>query len=321
MKKLILFIIMLLLISVPAILLFAAGPGTSAANFLKLGVGARAAGMGESFAAVADDISSVCWNPAGLARLKSAMFSASHTVWFQDINYEFLGFGMPLPPRMNGTIAMSAQYLYLNDMERRTSNTAEPEGRFGADDLVVTMSYARSLTSRIGTGINIKTIRQQIDNKTASAYAADLGLQYRAGQFGYGAAIQNIGTSVKFINESFPLPRNYKFGIAWMPLGTALTVALDVNKPLDNKIDVHIGTEYWLGDIVAFRAGYLKGDAVQRNALTGKGFSGSTKPELAAYTGMMAGAGFKILNYGLDYAFVPYGELGNTHRISLNVKF
>lgn len=338
MKKIITIIILIIIISLPAIFLFAAGPGTSAANFLKLGVGARAVGMGESFAAVADDVTSVYWNPAGLSRIKGTELHVSHNIWFQDINYEFVGVGIPLGKRTDnesaipfsgvgskGVFAVSANYLYLDGIERRSGNTAEPEGEFGANDLAVTLTYAGALNflpiSNLNGGINIKTIRQQIDNKRAQAYAADFGFQLRTGQIVSGFAVQNIGTKMKFLHESYPLPLNYKFGIAWQPLGTVLNIALDINKPIDNKLNYHIGTEYWVGQVIALRTGYLHRDLVQKNALTGKGFGTNNNSELIGLTGLMAGAGFRILGYGLDYAFVPYGELGNTHRVSLNMKF
>ncbi|MFH1378765.1 MAG: PorV/PorQ family protein [bacterium] len=338
MRKIIAFIILLLLISLPAVFLFAAGPGTSAANFLKLSIGARAVGMGESFAAVADDISSVYWNPAGLARIKNGSVHLSHNIWFQDINYEFVGVGIPLGNTneassvlpfagigSKGSLAISANYLYLGGMERRTGNTAEPEGKFGANDLAVTLTYANALPfvskRNLLAGINFKTIRQQIDDKKASAFAVDFGMQYKIGPIISACAVQNLGTKMKFIEESYPLPLNYKIGLAWQPMGTALNIAVDINKPIDNKLNYHLGTEYWVGQIIALRAGYLQGDSVQRNALTGKGFGRNTNNELVGLTGLMAGAGFRILGYGVDYAFVPYGELGNTHRVSLDMKF
>lgn len=337
MKKIIAFIILIILISLPVIYLFAAGPGTSAAQFLKLSIGARAVGMGESFAAVADDMSSVYWNPAGLARLKSPMIHASHTKWFQDINYEFISVGLPLGKKNEaaflpsqgigslGTLAISANYLYLDGMEKRSGNTAEPDGKFGAQDMAITLSYAKAVPFVLGndllTGLNIKSIRQQIDDKKADAYAVDLGFQYRQGQILSGLAVQNVGTKIRFIEESYPLPLNYKLGFAWQPLGSVLSIAIDINKPIDNKINYHIGSEYWVGGVIALRAGYLHGDAVQRKALTGKSFGRTKDNEIIGLTGMMAGAGFRIMGYGLDYAFVPYGELGNTHRISLDMKF
>ena len=178
MRKTLKLIIIVIIISLPAIFLFSAGPGTSAANFLKLSIGARAVGMGESFVAVADDISSVYWNPAGLARINNNMISASHNVWFQDINYEFIGVGIPLGKRddstsaipfagvgAKGALAISASYLYLDGMERRTGNTAEPEGEFGANDLAVTLTYARTLPFVSG--------RNLLAEKKRSRHSAD----------------------------------------------------------------------------------------------------------------------------------------------------
>ena len=43
--------------------------GTTTANFLKLGAGARAEAMGGAYAAVADDATALYWNPAGLTRI------------------------------------------------------------------------------------------------------------------------------------------------------------------------------------------------------------------------------------------------------------
>ena len=41
--------------------------GTTAANFLEMGVGSAANGMGDAYVAATRDLSSVYWNAAGLA--------------------------------------------------------------------------------------------------------------------------------------------------------------------------------------------------------------------------------------------------------------
>lgn len=63
--------------------------GTSAAQFLKIGVGARAAAMGGSFNALASDVTSIYWNPAGLARQQGSELFFSHTSWLAGISHEF----------------------------------------------------------------------------------------------------------------------------------------------------------------------------------------------------------------------------------------
>src|SRR5580765_949262 len=62
--------------------------GTSSGSFLKIGVGARAVALGESFVAVANDPSTIYWNPAGLASLQRQEIQFSHAGWPADINYE-----------------------------------------------------------------------------------------------------------------------------------------------------------------------------------------------------------------------------------------
>jgi len=112
---------------------------------------------------------------------------------------------------------------------------------------------------------------------------------------------------MKFDRESFQLPLNLKLGGAYSA-SRNLLFALDINKPVDNDIILNAGTEYIIefhGAIsIAARLGY-KTDA--------KGF--------AETAGVTAGTGIKYRDIGFDYAFVPYGELDSTHRISLKIIF
>src|SRR5437016_158316 len=64
--------------------------GTSSATFLRIGVGARAEGMGETFVAVANDPSAIYWNPAGLASLQRTEIAESHVEWPAQISYDHL---------------------------------------------------------------------------------------------------------------------------------------------------------------------------------------------------------------------------------------
>ena len=72
--------------------------GTASGTFLRIGLGARATGMGESFVAVANDPSAIYWNPAGLASLQRRELAISHVQWPADIRYEHLT--LILPSRM-----------------------------------------------------------------------------------------------------------------------------------------------------------------------------------------------------------------------------
>ena len=69
--------------------------GTSGAQFLKLGAGARAAGMSDAFTAIADDAFAAYYNPAGLARMDRPQLGGAHSAMFQSVSYQSLSFVVP----------------------------------------------------------------------------------------------------------------------------------------------------------------------------------------------------------------------------------
>ncbi len=95
---------------------FAGGPGTTAAGFLKIGVGARAAAMGDAFTTIVDDSTSLYWNPAGLIKMKERQLSATYNMWFAGISQGYLGLGYPLS---RGIIAGGINYVDMGDFEGR----------------------------------------------------------------------------------------------------------------------------------------------------------------------------------------------------------
>ena len=145
--------------------------------------------------------------------------------------------------------------------------------------------------------------------------------------------MQNFGTPVKFINESYPLPLTFNTGISFMPLAAyslPLGVSLDMSFPNDNTASWRVGTEYIAGQLISLRLGYNSQSDLTKDIITGSSFS-KIDSNINLITGFVAGFGINIpLHRGysgvtngisLDYAFVPYGELGETHRMSLGIKW
>ncbi len=280
--------------------------GTTSAEFLKIGVGARASSMGSSFCALADDATAVYYNPAGLAQLKEDELYLMHNSWFQEINQEYLVLAFS---RQNSSFAFSINYLSIGKIEKRSSATSKPEDTFTSSDAALTLSYAKAFSENLSIGINFKGIRQVIHNFEATGYAIDFGLLYTFPRINLALVIQNIGTEVKFKEKAFPLPLTYKVGIAIKVLQNTI-LTLEGKKGKDTDISYHLGIESRFFNLLALRAGYNS-----KIAQTELGeFSSLSK-------GLCAGLGLKINNLQLDYAYVPYGELGDTHRISLGIKF
>lgn len=280
--------------------------GTSGAAFLKIGPGARPAGMGEAFTGVADDIHSVYWNPAGLSKLEHPEIVGMHMQYFENIGYEFAAFGVPTA---HGTWAVSIANLHTDNIERRTEDTDTSLGDFSASDSVYWLSYGKSITSRLSLGGNMKYVRQTIDSIDASAYAVDGGLLYLSDwhEVRLGAAVQNLGTKVKFVNESDPLPRTYRLGASAPLLAHRMLVSSDIIMPRDHAIGAAFGTEY-KGQVsenmgYAMRAGYR------------------TDSDVSGFKGFSIGSGLSLGRGSLDFAWVPFGDLGNAYRFALHVKF
>lgn len=167
------------------------------------------------------------------------------------------------------------------------------------------LSYANKIRENLSVGGNIKFLQSELgETVKAIGIVGDVGGLYTtpAKNLKIGVVIQNIGTEIKYEEEGDPPPLNIKVGTAYT--FNNLLLALDINKPIENKLRFNVGAEYWIANMVALRAGYkLKQEGNE---------SGS---------GLTAGAGFKISNYQLDYTYLPYGDLDNTHRVSLIVRF
>ena len=302
----------------------AAGPGTSAATFLNLGFGARPLATGEAYVSVADDVSALHYNPGGLAypssqdaRLSGRRYEMllSHSMHIQGIQMTQMGF-------LKRPYGLSVTHLGLGGIERRTSETAQPEGKFGASDLMVGASAGRMFPG-IGVGGTAKVIRQTIGEYSATAYAVDMGALYRLKSvpLSFGVGLANLGSQVKFRDQGFPLPTMLRFGVTYgmsQRFPHAITLQFDV--PRDNAPTARLGMEYLGFGPFALRAGYRTYSPRQRSAALGRGL-GSTAPGLAEFYGMFMGFGFRSKVGNLDYAILPIGELGNAHRFSFSLKF
>jgi hypothetical protein len=291
---------------------FADNVGTTGAQFLKIGVGARAVAMGGAFSAVADDVYSIYYNPAGLANQKKRQVASSYVRYFQGINIGFVGYSQKL--LKDGVMGIGLNYVSVSDIERRTTDVDVSEGTFGANDSALYLSYANekllsSYLKGLNVGANLKIIRQTLDTQTSQSYALDLGALYNTPVKKLTAAfgVYNLGTHVKFISESDPLPLDLRLGLAYRMFNDSFLVAVDANDFVyDERLTEQVGLEYTYNKAISVRGGYIHGIDSEK---------------LGGLTGFSAGVGFNIWGIQLDYAFVPYGELSDTHRISIATKF
>lgn len=336
-------IIALLLIIVLPNLIFSQGfskVGTAAAQFLKIGVGAKAIGMGESFAGIANDVSALYWNPAGIINLKSISVGVSHSQWFAEIYHNYAGMVIPL----GDYDALGISATALTTREQEVTTVEQPDGTgifYNVNDVAFGLSYARLLTDRFSVGLTVKYIQQSAYNETANTVAIDLGTYLRTGFHNLVIAmcVSNFGGNMqlegrdlialadlskglsgeynpdaRLKTESWSLPLNFRVGIAMDVVGGKdpliqseyhrFTMAVDGNHPNDNKERVNIGGEYSWNENFFVRLGYKINYDVEDWTF---------------------GAGLKMnvgdQQVGFDYALVDYNVLGKVSRFSVELKF
>ncbi|MCB4757084.1 MAG: PorV/PorQ family protein [Elusimicrobia bacterium] len=292
-------------VMIPAAL-SAAAPGTSAGNFLKIGVGARGSAMGGAQTAVVEDVTALYWNPAALTHLRFQEVSLMHYSLVEGIRYNQASLG--LPTMNHGHFAVGINLLDYGDIQGYDTG-ALPSGKVEASNLLLTGSWARYLLRQtpLSGGFSVKYLHSKLAGYSASAPMVDGGLLYpiksgRLQGLTLAATLRNLGPSIKYDADGSPLPQEFVLGAGVKALGGNLNLALDTIVPKDNDLYFATGLEYRLFEMLNLRVGFNSNSEFIGNGLT-------------------YGIGLKFTQWNLDYAFVPFGDLGDTNRISVGIRF
>ena len=312
--------------------------GTTAAQFLKIGIGPRAIGMGSAFTATSNDLTAVYWNPAGIASNYTTDAIFNHTSWIAETGLDFAGASTSISGI--GTIGAFVTVMKsIDGMMVRTVETPQGTGeRFDAGSMAIGLSFARELTDNFSIGFNTKYIREYIWHESAAGFALDAGVLYKIdilNEFRLGASISNFGTKMKLdgrdiievkqvgesgqgnlINsiiqmEEWDLPLLFRVGVAADIVKTEsikLTTAIDAVHPNDQTEYLNLGGELNWMDLLFFRAGM--------NSL----FEEKTEKGLTAGVGLNYRV-MQTLAVRFDYAYQDFGRLKNAHYFSIGVKF
>lgn len=318
-------------------LLLAAGPahaqfklggqraGTSSGGFLKIGIGARAVSLGESFVAVANDPSAIYWNPAGLASMLRQEVQLSHIDWPAEIHFEHATWVLP-SQRFGGSFAFQFGVL-STELDETTELSPFGTGRsFLYSDVVAGAAYARRWTDKLLVGFGLKYVREDLGSDVGgpvtNAALVDVGSIY---YLGYGSvriavSLTNFGPEMTpggdYVSpttgevrsyDGFDPPILFRYGLAFEPIeneGQRLTTSVEVVQPADNAQRIKAGLEWAWQRRLALRTGY--------------DFN-SDEMKFAAGAGLFVDIGER--HGTLDYAFTDGGPLGAINRLSLGVRF
>lgn len=291
---------------------------TTSVIWLDITPGARASGMGVAFTSVADDATASYWNPAGLAFVAEDKkeLTLQHSQWLpqlaDDLYYEFLGYAQQIDGW--GGVGGNITFMSMGEQQEIEEGGTEPIGEFYSYGISADAAFGTEVAPGLAVGLGLKSIYDHLyykDNGKGSSFAVDLGVLYNMpeqsfGRLSVGATLTNLGPNMSYggNSENNPLPRKFKFGLAWVPFEDellSLLVAADYTKLLvdieddigeevgDNKWGT--GAEFWYYQLLALRAGYVH----------------DTEGE-TTISGVTFGAGLQWNDFQLDMAFIPVEE-------------
>ncbi len=311
-------------------------------SFLEIGVGARALSMGSAAVAAPGDVTAAYWNPAGLAMVSRLQVGSMYARLFNQLEEQsYLAAVIPL--MKNATISFSWIRLSIDQIPRYEFDendpitayqrlhgqaeqlTGQPVDYFSNQNDAFIFSFARlvpynldlgwqyfEVPIKFGFGMNVKYIRQQLDQNTGTGIGLDAGFLMgfdledifngpHYGTLNFGFNVQDLSetrivwdTDSKHVDR---MHRNFKYGINYNQPLPFLHGILSLNYDVDSKYsgNTHWGAELMLRSRFALQVGSNSGH-------------------------FTAGAGIWLWHIRANYAFQTH-DLGNSHRVSLILAF
>lgn len=323
-------------------------------DFLSVGAGARALGMGGAHSALANDVTAGYWNVAGLADSKNPEFIYMHSERFGGIvGYDYGAISYPLKTQ-DGVLGISffrqgvdniANTLNAWDAERGENGGPKEDAesyitRFSAADVAILISYAKKYNECISIGGSAKIINQRLGPfANAWGYSLDIGVLMKTEFADFGASIQDVTTMQKMwtVNEdefegfqdafddSIPSGLN-EYVLPSVRLGAGkqfsfsdfdFAAAFDLNLLFENRQTYYLN----LGRMSI--EPHIGAEATYKNRLSIRaGLTDFVDDPVSGFSvSPTLGLGLKVADFYLDYGFASFAgtasTLGYTHRISL----
>lgn len=300
--------------------------GQTGFQFLKIDMSARSAAMGGAFTMVGNDASAIYGNPAGISEMESTFdVFGSRVNWVADIAYTGAAAAANLGNLGTfGLHFMSSEYGDVIGTQVADNQAGYIEtGNLDLNAYVVGVSYARQLTDKFTMGGTVKFTSQHLGSNLmpsgetvtnkVSGLGYDFGTIFYPGfkSLRMGMSIRNFSPQFKYEETAFELPLTFRIGFAMDMLDLvggmsnhSFLLDVDAIHPRDYTERIHIGGEYWYGDVIALRAGYKTNYDEE---------------------GLSLGFGLKYdiggINLKFNYAYSDFGALSNVNRIEIGGAF
>ena len=255
--------------------------GTTSAEFLLLGAGARGAALGGSFAAIATDISSLYYNPAGAALIEKAGLTLGTYDYVADTRYSWGGLAFPFSGGSRsigfqlGTFGFRDQPVFTEDQPDGTGAT------YSVNQTFLGLTFAQNFSDRFSAGLTAKYVDDRLGTVSGNAFAVDFGTNFHATlnnhPVKFSFVLANLGSNLTYegtglqqgqvprdplpgedetptlpqpanlLTKDFPLPTTFRVGLAYDLLAgenNRLTLLGDFSQPNNNTPGFSFGSEW-----------------------------------------------------------------------------
>ncbi len=263
---------------------------------------ARSAAMGSAFTAVADDASALFLNPAGLGFLNQGQLFLNSDFWLVGTFQETALAGFPAGGL--GGLAFAAHYLDYGQIQGR-DELGNITASYGADQWGFEAGWGGEALKDFSLGLGLHVLQTTLDGSGYTNLTSNFGVLWKEKGWGVGASFVNLG----WVAPEGPNEEALNLGASFE---TALDSASRLLTALGGSLEpgavnyFQAGLEYSLQGILFLRAGC-------QVPLSDEGLSGLTD--------LTAGVGFALSDFRLDYAYLPYGNLGAAQRASVGYFF
>jgi hypothetical protein len=305
---------------------------SAGSQFVKIPVGARGTAMGGAYGSITDDLTSLYWNPAGLASVKNMSATFAYSSWFAGFSHNFAAISLPVGSQF--TAALSFTNLTSDKIEITTIEKDQGTGAYySSADMSVGLSFAGSLTDQFTFGVTAKMIRNSFSTLSSTGLAFDVGTMYNTGVEGIklGFSIHGLGTEMRYEGQDLNSTKRlieaanaakldfsylaYQYNVPlWFRAGVSGEILKDETNTLvaagdfvtlsDAPEQYSLGLEYAYDNMFYIRAGYAMGQE---------------------QLGIAGGIGLKYNSGGfdakVDYSAQPNKDFGLVNRFSINVGF
>ena len=294
------------------------------ASFEELPTGGRQAGLGNSFTALADDVYSAYYNPAGLVQIKRSEFTAYYSKLYaglsdgSSIGRSYVAYAHPL--RKYGTVGVSFLNLDLSGLYSESvmavhyAHAVKTKWNLGGSIKFLKKSFGtdaytdNAINSDTGAALNAPDPLFAQNGTSKSGAALDIGAQYRLSKiYGIGLSILNLNSPNMALSsaDSDNVAAIYKAGIARRTKTSAVNVDVSRREFVSDDYRLNIGAERWLRGGIGMRGGL--GFGSRGYQITALGFS--YRWDNAQF------------DYGLVYPLTGIQGTFGTHQLTVTFRF